>query len=187
VTDWGTAFHRGGGPSTIRQYAGALIGGAVYAFGSDSSAAVWSLTSTGPGARQALYISLAASSGALLGFAITAVSILITLGDGPRMAWLRHQPAFTQTRFVYMTAIRALGTATLVFTALIALDDGHELDAWLAGVAAGVLLLVVVRLCWVIWLMNRLVGLATQDQAVSPDHIVPFSEPSDEPGAPADR
>jgi hypothetical protein len=63
------------------------------------------------------------------GVAITAVSILITLGDGPRMAWLRHQPAFTQTRFVYMTAIRALGAATLVFTALIALDDEHELDA----------------------------------------------------------
>jgi hypothetical protein len=118
------------------------------------------------------------------GVAITAVSILITLGDGPRMAWLRHQPAFTQTRFVYMTAIRALGAATLVFTALIALDDGHELDAWLAGVAAGVLLLVVVRLCWVIWLMNRLVGLATQDQAVSPDHIVPLMSRRTSPACP---
>jgi hypothetical protein len=165
----------------LRQYVGTAAVGIGYTMAAKASTGYWSVGSADSGTRQALYISLAASSGALLGFAITAVSILVTLGDGPRITWLRQQDAFAQTRVVFMTAIRGLGIATLLYTALILLDDGNDVAAWLQGLIVAVFVLVVVRLGWLVWLLNQLVSLATEDRKVSRDHIVPFSEPPDQP------
>ena len=135
------------------------------------------------GARSALYISISASCAALLGFAITATSILLVLGAGPRMAWLRDQPEFQKTRVVFMYAIYALALATVVFTALIVIDTGR-VGAWfLEAPAAGVLAFVIIRLAWVLWLLDKLLRISLADRPHAPDPVAPapFDEPLDDP------
>ena len=135
------------------------------------------------GARSALYISISASCAALLGFAITATSILLVLGAGPRMTWLRDQPEFQKTRVVFMYAIYALALATVVFTALIVVDTG-QVGAWLLeALGAGVLALVITRLAWVLWLLDQLLRISLADRRQSSDPIAPapFDEPLDDP------
>ena len=137
--------------------------------------------STGP--RSALYISISASCAALLGFAITATSILLVLGAGPRMTWLRDQPEFQKTRVVFMYAIYALALATVVFTALIVIDTGR-VGAWfLETPAAGVLAFVIIRLAWVLWLPDQLLHISLADRRHAPDPVAPapFDEPLDDP------
>lgn len=135
------------------------------------------------GARSALYISISASCAALLGFTITATSILLVLGAGPRMMWLRDQPEFQKTRGVFMYAIYALALATGVFTALIVIDTG-QVGAWfLEALGTGVLALVVTRLAWVLWLLDQLlrISLADRRQSSEPVAPAPFDEPLDDP------
>lgn len=135
------------------------------------------------GARSALYISIAASSAALLGFAITATSILLVLGAGARVSWLREQPEFQQTRGVFMYAIYALALATVIFTALIAIDTG-QVGAWfLEAPAAGLLAFVITRLAWVLWLLDQLLRISLADRGHSqiPGAPLPFQEPLDDP------
>jgi hypothetical protein len=135
------------------------------------------------GARSAFYISISASCAALLGFAITATSILLVLGAGPRMTWLRDQPEFQKTRVVFMYTIYALALATGVFTALIVIDTG-QVGAWfLEAPAAGVLALVVTRLAWVLWLLDRLLFISLADRRPRPASAapLPFDEPLDDP------
>jgi hypothetical protein len=133
-------------------------------------------------ARSAFYISISASCAALLGFAITATSILLVLGAGPRMKWLRDQSEFQQTRVVFMHAIYALALATAVFTALIVIDTG-QIGAWfLEAPAAGVLAFVIMRLGWMLWLLDKLLHISLVDRrkdstAGAP---LPFDEPVDD-------
>jgi hypothetical protein len=135
------------------------------------------------GARSALYISISASCAALLGFVITATSILLALGAGPRMTWLREQPEFQKTRVVFMYAIYALALATVVFTALIVIDTG-QVGAWfLEALGAGVLALVLTRLAWVLWLLDQLLRISLSDrrQGSEPGAPASFDEPLDDP------
>jgi hypothetical protein len=94
--------------------------------------------------------------------------------------WLREQDAFKKTRLVFMSAIRALGAAALVFTGLILLDAEKDGNAFLQSMAFALLVLVTVRLVWLIWLLNEIVSLALKDQSKS-DMPQPFSEPLDDP------
>jgi hypothetical protein len=132
------------------------------------------------GARSALYISISASCAALLGFAITATSILLVLGSGSRMNWLRRQPAFQQTRVIFIGAIVALALGTTVYTVMIVIDTGRE-GAWpLEAIAAGVVALVVTRMIWVLWLLNELLKLSLRDQGSDAPTAMPFTEPLDD-------
>lgn len=140
------------------------------------------LAHVGAGARSALYVSIAASCAALLGFAITATSILLVLGAGSRMTWLRDQPEFQKTRIVFMHAIYALALATALFTALIVIDTGQPGAWFLEAFGAGVLAFVVTRLAWMLWLLDQLLRISLadrrQDHSVAP---APFEEPLDDP------
>lgn len=114
--------------------------------------------------RQALFISAGAATGALLGFAITGVTILMALGRGPRMEWLTEQPEFRyDVPFVFYSAIVGLSVATLAFLTLIAVgsDDGFPL-AW-ALVATAASALAIDRLWRLVSLLNKLTRIALQD------------------------
>jgi len=171
-----------GNPSLGRELLGAAVVSGVFIF-IDRVHLVDGhslLTHVSTGDRSALYSSISASSAALLGFAITATSILLVLGAGPRMEWLRWQEEFQQTRVVFMGAIYALALATAVYTALIVIDTG-KVGAWfLEASAAGVIAFVIMRFAWVLWLLDRLlrISLADRRQDSAPqDAALPFNEP----------
>ena len=92
---------------------------------------------------------------------------------------MRKQSAFKRTRLVFMSAIRALGAATLLFIGLILFDTEAQGDLMWQAVACGAISLVAVRLAWLIWLLNRIVGISLEDQSRD-DQPRPFKEPLDD-------
>lgn len=135
------------------------------------------------GTRQTFFASLAATTGALLGFAITGLTILLTLGGGERMAWLLKQEAFrTESRALFTTAIAALGFATAVFLLLIvvATDKGSFWHPW-GYLAVAAMALVTERLFRLVRFFHDLMGVALKDgEGESLAMKRPFTEPLDD-------
>lgn len=123
-------------------------------------------------------MSAAATTGALLGFAITGVTVMLTVGEGPRMSWLKSKKTFRRdVRFVFFSAITGMAVATLAFLVLIAVatDDGFAF-AW-GVVAAAAAALTVDRLCRLITFLSGLMGVALRDADNPEIRNAPFTEP----------
>lgn len=113
--------------------------------------------------RSNVYLSLAGTSGVLLGFAITAVTIFLSLGRGRGLDLLRTQQDFPYVRRVLMGAIYAFGVSTLWMTAMLVVDAGEQPRQLLEAIAAGVVTLAFLRTSALLWLLNRLLRLAIAD------------------------
>lgn len=111
--------------------------------------------------RQVLYQTLAGISGALLGFAIAAIAILLTLGRGRRIAFLRESRWVLQITGTFKGGIRSLALATVILV-LAMVFDGTSQTAWNLAVvfAMG---FAVSRFSRMTWLLHRLVDLAYKD------------------------
>jgi hypothetical protein len=133
--------------------------------------------------RQTFFASLAATTGALLGFAITGLTILLTLGGSPRMIWLRKQERFrTESRALFTTAIAALGFATAVFLLLIvvATDKDAFWHPW-GYLCIATMALVAERLFSLVWFFHDLMGVALKDGEGEPLAMKkPLTEPLDD-------
>jgi hypothetical protein len=113
-----------------------------------------------------------------LGFAITGVTILLTVGEGPRMSWLKSKEVFRRdVRFIFFSAIVGMAVATLAFLVLIAVatDDGFAF-AW-GVVAAAAAALTVDRLWRLISFLSALMGVALRDADDPAIRNAPFTEP----------
>jgi hypothetical protein len=141
------------------------------------------LAAVAGGTRQTFFASLAATSGALLGFAITGLTILLTLGGGQRMEWLLKQELFrTQSRMLFTTAIAALGFATAIFLLLIvvATDKDGFWPPW-GYLALGTIALVSERLARLVLFFHDLMGVALEDGEGKPLAVKPpFTESLDD-------
>jgi hypothetical protein len=135
------------------------------------------------GTRQTFFASLAATTGALLGFAITGLTILLTLGGSQRMTWLLGQERFrTESRALFTTAIAALGFATAVFLLLIvvATDKDSFWHPW-GYLCIATMALVAERLSRLVYFFHDLMGVALKDGEGEPVAIKkPFTEPLDD-------
>lgn len=117
------------------------------------------------GTRESLFVSLSATAGALLGFAITGLTVLLTLGSGPRMDWLKSKPNFREeVRRLFITAIASLGVATVVFLFLliVATDKGGLWVGW-GCLTAALVALIVERVWRLVAFFNKLMPLALKD------------------------
>jgi hypothetical protein len=145
-------------------YVLAAFGGAAYAaveYGSDRPH-ILALPTT----RSDLYISLAATSSVLLGFAVTAVTVFTGLGSGRGMDFLRGTPGFAYTRTVFLGAIWSFTAGTGVMTAMIVADSSNHPRQALEAVAFAVLLLMALRTWALLWLLDRLLNQVLQDAKV---------------------
>jgi hypothetical protein len=130
--------------------------------------------------RLALYISLTTTCAALLGFAITAVTILLALGGGRRVAWLYKTEEFKYVRTIFLGAVNALALGTLYFSTLIVVDTtakGHWY--WEAGGCAIVVLLIL-RIARIIRLLSDLLEIAIADRTDGGAGNPPFLKPTAE-------
>lgn len=121
------------------------------------------LSTLDEGTRSNFYMSLAGTSGVLLGFALAAITVFTGLGSGRGMDFLRGTPGFAYTRNVFMGAIWAFAFATVSMTAMIVADSAKEPKEWLEVGAAGVLALAVFRTWALLWLLNRLLDQVLKD------------------------
>ncbi len=76
------------------------------------------------GARTALYATLAGIAGALLGFVLAALAVLVALPDGDRIQSLRTHPKWPRVPSAYVRASVALLAAVVICTFGIVLDAG---------------------------------------------------------------
>ncbi len=132
--------------------------------------------------RESFFVSLSATSGALLGFAIAGLTILLTLGNGPRMDWLRSKPEFrTEVRALFMTAIGSLGVATIVFLFLIVVaTDKHDFPVTWGCITAALTTLIVERVWRLIGFFNRVLPIALKDADKKPLPNPPMTGPVDD-------
>jgi hypothetical protein len=117
------------------------------------------------GTRESFFVSLSATAGALLGFAITGLTILLSLGGGPRMDWLKANPIFRlEARRLFITAIAGLGLATVVFLLLVVVATSETSFPTLWGcIATATIALVVERIWRLVDFFNRLMKIALKD------------------------
>ena len=116
-----------------------------------------------PAVRTSLYTSLAATSGVLLGFGITSVTVLLSLGPGRGLDLLRSQPEFAYTRKVLIGAIYYFAFATVIATALIVVDENKSPVVWLESLGVFVYAMAALRVWSLVWLLNRLLKVVVSD------------------------
>jgi len=134
------------------------------------------------GTREAFFASLAATSGALLGFAITGLTILLTLGGGSRMKWLMKQDRFRiEARSLFTSAIASLGFATGIFLLLIVVaTDAKSFWAPWGYLALATVALVAERVTRLVLFFHDLMGVALKDADEKPIANPGFTEPLDD-------
>lgn len=117
-----------------------------------------------PGKRQALFIAIGTTTGALLGFAIAGMTIVLTVGQGPRIAWLTSKSRFRQeVRFLFVSAIWGLAVATIAFLTLIATDTGQRLGLGWGALAIGSAALALDRLHRLVSFLSMLMKVSLAD------------------------
>ncbi len=116
--------------------------------------------------RGPLYATVAAVAGALLGFVIATVSILVALvsSESPRMKFLRSSAAYPQIWTIFTSAIRWLAAATAVSLVALLLDHEKAVlsEQWIDMIRAAVLLVslaATMRLGSAMWVLEKLVSL----------------------------
>lgn len=121
------------------------------------------------GTRSAVYISIAATSGALLGFVITALSVLLALPSGRRLSFLRGSKAWPKFPAIFVRAAWALGAATVVFTAAIVVDDDRKPATLMEAIGIVVGSSAVLRVTASVLLLSRLVKYSFEDRGSDDD------------------
>ncbi|MFO0969299.1 MAG: hypothetical protein U0793_27400 [Gemmataceae bacterium] len=117
------------------------------------------------GNRQAAYVAIASTGGSLLGFAITAVSIVIAVGASPAMSVVRRSGNLPRVYEIFFQAICWLSLATIwAFIGLLADTDTNP--RILIGYAMTFFFTVVLfRVFRCIWIMREVTSLLTAEAA----------------------
>jgi hypothetical protein len=113
-----------------------------------------------PTARSSLYGSLAATTGALLGFALTALAILVALPSTERLEALRGHPKWSRVPGSFFRAAWALLLALILCTLGIALDAGSRPARGYETIVVAALGLALVRLVGAVVALNTVMGVA---------------------------
>jgi hypothetical protein len=137
-----------------------LLGAAVYVWGVrfEGSSTLHTILS---GNRGAIYGALASVFGSLLGFAITAVSVVIGFASHDRLAIIRQSRHYPTLWRVFFAAIRALGLATLLALAGLVLDRDNYPRDWVLYLTTFASLLAVLRVARCAWILENVIDLVT--------------------------
>lgn len=111
------------------------------------------------GNRGNIYGALASIFGSLLGFVITAVTVVIAFASDDRLAIIKESTQYQTLWKVFFAAIRALGAATLV--ALLALVFDHDSSPVyrLLYLILFVSLLSTVRIARCVWVLENIIEI----------------------------
>ena len=135
------------------------IGFAVWYWGFDGAAPTSALLG---GNRAALYGTTASISGSLLGFVITATSIVLGFSASDRLAVVRESQQYPMLWKTFSASIRALAAATIVALLCLLLDRDSAPHPWLIVALVFSVLLSVLRLARTIWALEHIIALVTR-------------------------
>jgi MFS family permease len=124
------------------------------------------------GNRGAVYGALASIFGSLLGFAMTAVSIVLGFSMSERLAVVRESRHYPTLWRVFLSGIKALGVATIVALIGLVFDRDSAPFRWVLYGCVMTAILAFLRLARCIWVLENIVSLvASPPKAPSGDRI----------------
>ena len=111
--------------------------------------------------RQAIYGTAASVLGSLLGFIITAASIVFAVSGSDRLKVIRDSKQYPMLWSVFGATIRACGFATVAAFAALICDRDQTPMPWLLITAVFGVLLAALRIARAIWALERVIMLTT--------------------------
>lgn len=113
------------------------------------------------GNRAQIYGTIGAIFGSLLGFVITALSVVLGFSSSERLKVLRSSRYYKQLWDVFTSAIRVLGLTTVVWLAALFFDRESHTRPLLLFVALSFTSLAILRLVRCVWVLERIVEVLT--------------------------
>ena len=120
------------------------------------------------GNRVAIYGTLASLSGSLFGFAITAVSIIISFVDRERFERLRAASSYPQLWEFFMSAIWWLRVSTLSSVVALILDRGTQPLHFFHYFMVFLLVFVSLQVATCVWLLQEMLYQASRSSISRP-------------------
>jgi hypothetical protein len=120
------------------------------------------------GNRGAIYGALASIFGSLLGFAITAVSIVLGFSSSKRLAIVRESKHYSTLWKVFTAAIRTLGLATAVALVGLVIDRDNAPNRQILYLCVFASSLAALRLARCVWVLENIIGLITAPSKARP-------------------
>lgn len=114
------------------------------------------------GNRSAVYGTLASIFGALLGFVITALSIIIGYSTSDKFEFLRKSKAYPTLWKVLISTIKALGFATAAMLLGLVFDRDTSPQPLILCLCVFAILLSLVRLKRCMWVLENVIGIITK-------------------------
>jgi hypothetical protein len=119
------------------------------------------LTEIVHGSRSQIYGTLASIFGSLLGFVITALSVVLGFSSADRLKILRGSSYYKQLWDVFTSAIRVLGFTTLIWLGALFFDRESAPKPLLFVFCLAFSFLAVLRLARCVWVLERIVEALT--------------------------
>jgi hypothetical protein len=113
------------------------------------------------GNRGAVYGALTSLFGALLGFTIAAMAIVLGYASENRLRLVRESRHYPTLWHVFSAATRALALATCAALLGLVLDRDHAPAPLILDLCVGATALAVLRLARCLWVFERIIGLIT--------------------------
>jgi hypothetical protein len=135
------------------------IGFGVWYFGFDGAAATNAILK---GNRATLYGTMASIFGSLLGFAITATSIVLGFSGSERLGVVRESKQYPVLWKTFSATIRALALGTIVGLLCLLVDRDSAPVRWLMVPLIFSVLLSVFRVARTIWVLEHIISLLTK-------------------------
>ena len=113
------------------------------------------------GNRGQVYGTFAWIFGSLLGFAITALSVVLGFSSSDRLAVLKNSAYYKQLWEVFTSAIRVLGITTTLWLLALFLDRETHPRPFVLVLCLAVTFLATLRLARCVWVLERIVEIIT--------------------------
>ncbi|GEM02199.1 hypothetical protein SAMN05421839_10572 [Halolactibacillus halophilus] len=111
------------------------------------------------GIREMLYGTLATLSGALIGFVITGLSVLLTTSSNERMEQLKRSKHYKTIFTIFFSTSKYLGVMFLISLISLIFDKDSNPVYCLTVLSIWSLIIVAFRIIRCIWVLEKIVGL----------------------------
>jgi hypothetical protein len=145
-----------------------LLVAALFALWSERWSGSTIIDKTLDGNRAAVYGALASILGSLLGFVITAVSIVLGFSASEKLSVIRDSIHYPTLWRVYISAIRALAFATIVCIVALVLDRDKQINHSIMYLAAFGCILATARVARCVWVLENIIKLVSQPSKHAP-------------------
>jgi hypothetical protein len=123
------------------------------------------------GSKGTVYATLASIFGSLLGFTITAVSIVLSFSANEKLGLVRNSAHYPTIWRTFIASIRALGVATLASLVGLVLDRDNSPIHLVLYVAVWATTWAVLRLARTVWVFENVISIVTMPSKERPGNV----------------